>query len=115
MKAYDTVQWDFINNVLKIVGFPDTMVRWIMECVTTPRFSVNIYGELNGYFPGAGLRQGDPMSEYILFLVMEAFSGLLDSAITDGKFQDAGRRGFRTYVLRMISLSFLLTRFCRSG
>nr|QCQ81929.1 hypothetical protein [Ammopiptanthus mongolicus] len=88
MKAYDTVRWDFINNVLKIVGFPDTMVRWIMECVTTPRFSVNINGELNGYFPGTrGLRQGDAMSEYILFLVMEAFSGLLDSAITDGKFQ----------------------------
>ncbi|KAI5671649.1 hypothetical protein M9H77_12013 [Catharanthus roseus] len=52
MKAYDTVRWDFINNILKIVGFPDTMVRWIMECVTTSRFSVNIYGELNGYFRG---------------------------------------------------------------
>jgi hypothetical protein len=87
MKAYDTVRWDFINNVLKIVGFPDTMVRWIMECVTTPWFSVNINGELNGYFPGGrGLRQGDPMSPYIFVLAMEAFSGLLDNSIGEGKF-----------------------------
>lgn len=87
MKAYDTVRWDFINNVLQIVGFPDTMVRWIMECVTTPWFSVNINGELNGYFPGGrGLRQGDPMSPYIFVLAMEAFSGLLDNSIGQLKF-----------------------------
>ncbi|GLT54536.1 hypothetical protein SLA2020_277280 [Shorea laevis] len=45
------------------VGFPDIVIRWIKECITTPRFSISINGELNGFFAvGRGLRHCDPLS-----------------------------------------------------
>jgi hypothetical protein len=44
------------------VGFLNIRVSSIVVCISTTRFSVNINGELNGYFPGKrGFRQGDPI------------------------------------------------------
>ncbi|GKB41077.1 hypothetical protein Tco_0886019 [Tanacetum coccineum] len=32
-KAYDTVDWAFLENILVCFGFTNTMIRWIMVCV----------------------------------------------------------------------------------
>ncbi|GJT89626.1 RNA-directed DNA polymerase, eukaryota, reverse transcriptase zinc-binding domain protein [Tanacetum coccineum] len=58
-KAYDTIKWDFLRVVLEQFGFPKKMVKWIMVCVSTTKFSININEEREGYFSGGrGLRQG---------------------------------------------------------
>ncbi|GJW51998.1 hypothetical protein Tco_0093349 [Tanacetum coccineum] len=71
-KAYDTVDWKFLHDVLVGFGFHPRMIGWIMECVTSTSFFLSINGYLYGYFKGKrGLRQGDPMSPYLFTLVME--------------------------------------------
>lgn len=49
-KAFDSVQWGFLLKCLKVLGFPEKFLHWIELCVTSPSFSVQVNGDLAGYF-----------------------------------------------------------------
>ncbi|GKF14608.1 hypothetical protein Tco_0056070 [Tanacetum coccineum] len=47
----------FLKRILVEFGFHDKMVHWIMQCVSTTGFTINVNGERVGYFKGGrGLR-----------------------------------------------------------
>lgn len=57
-KAFDTVQWPFLLNTLRAMKVPPEFIHWISLCVTTATFSVQVNGELAGYFRSSrGLRR----------------------------------------------------------
>ncbi|GJZ46414.1 RNA-directed DNA polymerase, eukaryota, reverse transcriptase zinc-binding domain protein [Tanacetum coccineum] len=65
-KAYDTVNWSFLESILVKFGFPQKMVKWIMACITSSAFSICLNGEVHGFFKGGrGQSQGDPISPYL--------------------------------------------------
>ncbi|XP_035830107.1 uncharacterized protein LOC110944890 [Helianthus annuus] len=82
-KAYDTVEWSFLEKTLLGFRFHPKIVKWIIACVSSTSFSLAINGSLYGYFKGRrGLRQGDPMSLYLFTLVMEVLSLILQNQVS---------------------------------
>lgn len=71
-------------DILKHYGFHEKMIGWIMQCVTTVSFSININGNIHGFFKGKrGLRQGCPMSSFLFTLVMEVLNLIIKHRIRE--------------------------------
>ncbi|XP_052627262.1 uncharacterized protein LOC128133760 [Lactuca sativa] len=85
-KAYDTVNWSFLQDILFFFGFHPVMIKWIMSCVSTPSYMLSINGTFHGFFEGKrGLRQGCPLSPYLFTLVMEIFNLIIQRRIRNEK------------------------------
>lgn len=80
-KPFDTVQWSFLIKLLEAMEFYVPFIHWISLCITTASFSVQVNGELAGYFQSErGQRQGCALSPYLFFICMNVLSKLLDKS-----------------------------------
>ncbi|GJW52546.1 RNA-directed DNA polymerase, eukaryota, reverse transcriptase zinc-binding domain protein [Tanacetum coccineum] len=83
MKAYDTVNWVFLEKILEGFGFPGKFIMWIMTCVKFAAFSIYVNEESFGYFKGGkGLKQRDPMSPYMITIMMEVLNLIIQRKIS---------------------------------
>lgn len=83
-KAYDRLEWSFLEITMRKMGFDTKLIRWIMTCVMTVTYSVMINGAPEGLIvPQRGLRQGDPLSPYIFILCVDVLSHLMHKAMEE--------------------------------
>lgn len=62
-KAYDRLNWHFIENILYEVGLPNKLITLIMHCVFTVNTNVLWNGQRSEFFsPEKGVCQGDPIT-----------------------------------------------------
>ena len=72
-KAFDSMEWDFILEVLSCFGFSSLFYKWIHAIIISTKLSIIINGSPRGYFScSRGLRQEDPLSP-LLFCLAEEF------------------------------------------
>lgn len=43
-KAFDHVNWKYLINIMRVMGFRDKWLKWIYYCISTVKFSVLING-----------------------------------------------------------------------
>ena len=80
-KAYDCVNWKFLDYVMGSIGFGYKWRKWIMECISTAGISVLVNGSTTKQFRmKRGLRQRDPFSPYLFLMVVETLHLMLRQA-----------------------------------
>ena len=84
-KAYDRLEWPFLEGILQVMGFAPLWISWIMGCVTSVTFSVLINGHSYGFIKSVrGIRQGDPLSPFLFVICTEALIHLFNQAVLNG-------------------------------
>nr|GEX87021.1 RNA-directed DNA polymerase, eukaryota [Tanacetum cinerariifolium] len=88
-KAYDSVRWDFLDDVLKKFGFGNKWCNWIQCCLKSSRGSILVNGSPTEEFQFfKGLKQGDPLSPFLFILIMESlhlsFQRVIDAGLFKG-------------------------------
>ncbi|GJT65759.1 RNA-directed DNA polymerase, eukaryota [Tanacetum coccineum] len=86
-KAYDSVRWDFLDDVLGKFGFGDKWRKWIQCCLHSSKGSIIINGSPTDEFQfGRGLKQGDPLSPFLFLLIMESLHISFQRVVDAGMF-----------------------------
>ncbi|GJT29586.1 RNA-directed DNA polymerase, eukaryota, partial [Tanacetum coccineum] len=93
-KAYDSIRWDYLEDVLHSFGFGVKWRSWIKGCLSSSMASILVNGSPTSEFQfHRGLKQGDPLAPYLFILIMESlhlsFSRVIDAGIFTGVRIDA--------------------------
>ncbi|KAJ4758597.1 RNA-directed DNA polymerase (reverse transcriptase)-related family protein [Rhynchospora pubera] len=80
-KAFDTISWTFLTNLLAERGFPPLWIAWLLDILKSSSSAIKVNGEVtNFFFHRRGLRQGDPLSPMLFNLVVDALQSFLQNA-----------------------------------
>ncbi|KAM0007989.1 putative RNA-directed DNA polymerase [Helianthus debilis subsp. tardiflorus] len=86
-KAYDTLNWGFLDYVLSQMNFPLKWRSWVIAIVSTARASVLVNGSPTQEFRyERGLRQGDHLSPFLFISAMEAVTDIMKKTCSIGVF-----------------------------
>ncbi|XP_024196657.1 uncharacterized protein LOC112199901 [Rosa chinensis] len=84
-KAYDRLEWQYLEAILLKLGFCKKWVNINMATVKSVSYSILINGTPTGFIlPTRGIRQGDPLSPYLFILCAEGLSALISSSVQHG-------------------------------
>ncbi|KAA3472068.1 reverse transcriptase [Gossypium australe] len=95
-KAYDRVEWRFLEKMMRKMGFDPKWIRLIMKCIPTVSYSVVLDNQAGSVFnPTRGIRQGDPLSPFLFLICGEGLSSLIRLAQKEENLKGvkASRRG----------------------
>ncbi|XP_062093858.1 uncharacterized protein LOC133799886 [Humulus lupulus] len=111
-KAYDMLDWNFLEDILTEFRFPAKFIKWVMACLKDPIYLILMNGKVQGEFRGwKGLRQEDPISPLLFVLAMEYCTRLFQQASMN--------KGYRFHPkckhLKIVNLCFAddLVIFCK--
>ncbi|GJT70617.1 RNA-directed DNA polymerase, eukaryota [Tanacetum coccineum] len=86
-KAYDSIRWDYLDDVLNAFGFGSRWRSWIQGSLNSGKASVLVNGSPTSEFQfHRGLKQGDPLAPFLFILIMESLHLSFNRAVEAGIF-----------------------------
>jgi hypothetical protein len=102
---FDSVLWDYIEEVMSYMGFGDKWRCWIRQSISTSRISILVNGSLTEEFGmERGLRQGDPLPPFPFTVAVEWLSKMLSKGCDLGLVEGIvlGQNGLRISHLQFV-------------
>ena len=92
-KAFDSVRWDYLMDLLQHLGFPPAFRDWVSALLATSSSRVLLNGIAGAPIKhGRGLRQGDPLSPLLFVLAIDPLHHILRKATVQGHLHEIGGR-----------------------
>ncbi|GAU38645.1 hypothetical protein TSUD_276840 [Trifolium subterraneum] len=117
-KAYDSVDWGYLDVVMGRMGFPTVWRKWIKECVCTATASVLVIGSpTDEFLLERGLRQWDPLSPYMVgksASILVSHLQFADETLLMGTKSWANVRALRAMLVLFETMSGLKVNFNKS-
>jgi hypothetical protein len=80
-KAYDKLNWDFLQDCLRQRGFGSKWCDWIKLVINSGTVSVKVNNSTGSYFKsGRGVRQGDPLSPFLFNIAVDTLAKMINLA-----------------------------------
>ena len=77
-KAFDRVNWDFLQSALARMRFGTSFISWVRLLYTDIRSSILINGYTSdAFFPSRGVRQGCPLSPLLYVISIEVLAAAI--------------------------------------
>ena len=77
-KAFDKVKWSFLQQTLRMKGFPPIWCNWIDQIVRGGSVNIKVNDDVGNFFETKkGVRQGDPLSPILFNLVDDILATLI--------------------------------------
>lgn len=84
-KAYDWVEWVFLEKIMLKMGFSVRWVNHILACIKLVTYSIMLNGQPHGLItPERAIYQGNPLSPYLFLLVIKGLHTLFKKVEGDG-------------------------------
>ena len=76
-RAFDRVDWPYLNYTMEQMGFNSTFIKWINTLNKDPISRVRVNGYCSKFFDLKGVRQGNPVSPVLFALCIEPLPELI--------------------------------------
>ncbi|GKF07580.1 RNA-directed DNA polymerase, eukaryota [Tanacetum coccineum] len=87
-KAYGSIRWDYLDDVLISFGFGPKWRSWICGSLSSEKASILVNGSPTTEFHlYRGLKQGDPLAPFLFLLIMESLHLSFSRAVEAGIFK----------------------------